>query len=166
MAVVIENPVLNSPFAEPEKHFRFDEEGITDEIVEERRLSTYFVPIAPPKKRTFAGLLGLRSCSRPSKIVNPTRKQLMTGTANFGLIADDENRLTDWMVANLFVRAGTSKWIPLETLERAVGALLRPPLDQERTPMWLPNPWRRQVSAARERLRLAARAVAGIDDRA
>ena len=51
MAVVIENPVLNSPFAEPEMHFRFDEEGITDEIVEERRISTYFVPIAPPKKK-------------------------------------------------------------------------------------------------------------------
>jgi type III restriction enzyme len=35
--VVIENPVLNSPFKEPQRHFRFDDEGITNEIVEERR---------------------------------------------------------------------------------------------------------------------------------
>ena len=51
MAVAIENPVLNSPFEEPKKHFRFDEDGITDQVVEGRRISTYFVPIAPPKKK-------------------------------------------------------------------------------------------------------------------
>ena len=28
--VVIENPVLNSPFAEPTRHFRFSDDGITD----------------------------------------------------------------------------------------------------------------------------------------
>ena len=48
--VVIKNPIINSPFVEPVRHFRFDEEGITDQIVEERRLSSYFVPIAQPKK--------------------------------------------------------------------------------------------------------------------
>lgn len=49
--VVIENPVLNSPFSEPTRHFRFSEEGITDEILEARRISSYFVPIAQPKKK-------------------------------------------------------------------------------------------------------------------
>jgi type III restriction enzyme len=49
--VVIENPILNSPFDEPKKHFRFSEEGITDEIVETRRISSYFMPIARPKKK-------------------------------------------------------------------------------------------------------------------
>ncbi len=49
--VVIENPVLNSPYGEPGRHFRFDEEGITDEVVEERRKSIYFMPIAQPKKK-------------------------------------------------------------------------------------------------------------------
>ncbi len=48
---VIENPVINSPFAEPKRHFRFSEEGITSEITEERRISSYFVPIAKPKKK-------------------------------------------------------------------------------------------------------------------
>jgi len=49
--VVIENPILNSPFDEPNRHFRFSEEGITDEIVEARRVSSYFVPIPRPTKK-------------------------------------------------------------------------------------------------------------------
>ena len=50
--IVIENPVLNSPFEEPKRHFKFTEDGITDEIVEERRISQYFVPIPRAKKRS------------------------------------------------------------------------------------------------------------------
>ncbi len=51
----IENPILNSPFAEPTRHFRFADDGITDEVVESRRASSYFVPIAKPKVRGKAG---------------------------------------------------------------------------------------------------------------
>jgi hypothetical protein len=36
--VVIENPILNSPFEEPTRHFRFSDDGITDEIVAARTL--------------------------------------------------------------------------------------------------------------------------------
>src|SRR5947209_4074133 len=49
--VVIKNPILNSPYDEPTRHFYFDEEGITDRVVESRRISSYFVPIARPKKK-------------------------------------------------------------------------------------------------------------------
>lgn len=49
--IVIENPVLNSPFEEPTRHFRFSDEGITNEIVESRRVSAYFIPIPKPKKK-------------------------------------------------------------------------------------------------------------------
>lgn len=49
--VVIENPILNSPFAEPSQYFKFSNEGITNEIVEARRVSAYFVPIPKPKKQ-------------------------------------------------------------------------------------------------------------------
>jgi type III restriction enzyme len=49
--VIIENPVLNSAFARPERHFKFTDDGITDEIVEAQRISGYFVPIAQPKKK-------------------------------------------------------------------------------------------------------------------
>jgi type III restriction enzyme len=48
--VVIENPVINSPFEEPARHFSFDEQGITNTIVPERRISQYFIPIAKPRK--------------------------------------------------------------------------------------------------------------------
>ena len=48
--VIIENPVINSPFREPERHFRFDDWGITNEIVCKRRQSEYFIPI--PKSST------------------------------------------------------------------------------------------------------------------
>lgn len=34
--VVIGNPVINSPFEEPQRHFRFTEAGITNEIVHGR----------------------------------------------------------------------------------------------------------------------------------
>ncbi|MFA7236203.1 MAG: DEAD/DEAH box helicase family protein [Phycisphaeraceae bacterium] len=49
--VVIENPVINSPFREPTRHFRFDDDGITDTIDDGRRTSGYFVPIAQSRKR-------------------------------------------------------------------------------------------------------------------
>jgi type III restriction enzyme len=49
--VVIENPVINSPFDEPKRHFKFTDEGITNEIVGKRRVSSYFIPIAKPKKK-------------------------------------------------------------------------------------------------------------------
>ena len=41
--VVIENPVINSPFCEPTRHFRFTDEGITNEIENGRRISSYLV---------------------------------------------------------------------------------------------------------------------------
>ena len=50
--VIIENPIINSPFEEPKRHFLFSEEGITNEIVEARRISSYFVPIPKPKKKS------------------------------------------------------------------------------------------------------------------
>jgi type III restriction enzyme len=52
--VVTENPIINSPFDEPTQYLRFTDEGITDEIVEGRRISSYFVPITRPKKKKAA----------------------------------------------------------------------------------------------------------------
>ncbi len=49
--VVIEKPVINSPYREPDRHFKFNEEGITDEIEAGRRKSAYFIPIARPRNR-------------------------------------------------------------------------------------------------------------------
>ncbi len=51
MPAIIENPILNSPYRAPARYFRFDEHGITGDVVEARRPSAYFVPIPPPKTR-------------------------------------------------------------------------------------------------------------------
>jgi type III restriction enzyme len=48
---LIDNPILNSPFLEPRRHFKFTDEGITNEIALGRRASSYFIPIARPKKK-------------------------------------------------------------------------------------------------------------------
>ncbi|MFC1987756.1 BPTD_3080 family restriction endonuclease [Chloroflexota bacterium] len=57
--VVIENPILNSPYKEPTRHFKFSDDGITDEVIESRRISSYFIPIAQPKKRGSGKQLAL-----------------------------------------------------------------------------------------------------------
>ena len=49
--VTIENPILNSPYEEPTRHFKFDEDGITNGIATERGRSEYFVPIAKPRRK-------------------------------------------------------------------------------------------------------------------
>ena len=48
--VLIENPIINSPFREPDRQFAFDETGITNQITPGRRRSSYFIPIAASKK--------------------------------------------------------------------------------------------------------------------
>ena len=48
--VLIENPIINSPFREPDSQFRFGDSGITNEIIPGRRPSSYFIPIAGAKK--------------------------------------------------------------------------------------------------------------------
>ena len=38
--IVIEQPVINSPFREPSRHFKFGDHGITNEIASGRRVSS------------------------------------------------------------------------------------------------------------------------------
>jgi type III restriction enzyme len=49
--VVIENPIINSPYSEAQRHFKFSDEGITDDVENKRRISSYFVPIPRAKKK-------------------------------------------------------------------------------------------------------------------
>jgi len=79
--VVIENPILNSPFAAPNRHFRFANEGITNEIVEGRRASSYFSPIARPRKRGPAGQLSFytewtQDRIEENKVINQIRDRV------------------------------------------------------------------------------------------
>ncbi len=52
MPQVIENPIINSPFAEPIQHHELDTRGNpTGNIITQRRKSTYLTPIPPPRKQ-------------------------------------------------------------------------------------------------------------------
>ena len=81
--VVIENPILNSPFNEPTRHFKFNDEGITDEIIDGRRISSYFVPIARPKKKKGGKQQGLFDTEwtqdriEENKLVNEIRRRVI-----------------------------------------------------------------------------------------
>jgi type III restriction enzyme len=73
----IENPIINSPYGEPKRHFRTGADGeITGEIAESRRSSGFFVPVAPPKKRSGQLTLdafGGPKKQQPNEIVNEIR---------------------------------------------------------------------------------------------
>src|ERR1039457_6341287 len=99
--VVIENPVINSPFAEPQRHFRFSDEGITSEIVAERRTSSYFIPIAATKKKgkqlnLTADWLGDRV--EPNKFINQVRSRVKQWRENkhFGVTRTTAQLLPYW----------------------------------------------------------------------
>ena len=73
----IENPVINSPFVEPHRHFATSADGrVSGEIEERRRPSAFFVPVAQPKK-TSAQLAmdayGPPTRQQPNEIVNEIR---------------------------------------------------------------------------------------------
>jgi len=47
-----EQPILNSPYAYPGRHWELDEDGQpTNKIVESRRRSAFITPVPKPKKR-------------------------------------------------------------------------------------------------------------------
>lgn len=78
---VIENPILNSPFEEPTRHFLFGEDGITNQVVEKRRLSAYFMPI--PESRRRRGQISLEAewtadRIQPNEEINSIRAKVGT----------------------------------------------------------------------------------------
>ncbi|MDQ3533102.1 MAG: DEAD/DEAH box helicase family protein, partial [Actinomycetota bacterium] len=76
---VIENPILNSPYREPARHFRFSDDGITDEVVGKRRVSSYFVPIPAAKKKGKQAVLDTewtKDRIEENKFINEVRFQV------------------------------------------------------------------------------------------
>lgn len=76
----IDNPVINSPFEEPQRHFKFNDDGITNEIVEGRRISVYFIPIPKPRKKGVQeALFGdeqLKEQRKENEFINRVRGQV------------------------------------------------------------------------------------------
>ena len=60
---VIDNPIINGPYDEPTRHWRFDERGITDVLLDGRRRSESQVPVPRPRKNRAQAELDLRATS-------------------------------------------------------------------------------------------------------
>ena len=103
---IIDNPVINSPFVEPRRHFRFDDEGITNEIADERRPSSYFVPIPPRKsKEKQAALPGdwRGDRAKPNDLVNDIRLRVAVwrkGGYREGITSTTRRLLEYWQRAD------------------------------------------------------------------
>ncbi|RKZ81281.1 MAG: restriction endonuclease subunit R [Candidatus Parabeggiatoa sp. nov. 1] len=79
MTDMIENPVINSPFEMPKRHFKFTDTGITNKIIKGRRESTYFIPIPKPKQQRngqTAMDYQMQSRATPNDLINAIRKQV------------------------------------------------------------------------------------------
>ncbi|MGH2563617.1 MAG: DEAD/DEAH box helicase family protein, partial [Ginsengibacter sp.] len=48
---IMQSPILNSPYKEPARHFKSDQRGITSEVSESRRPSSFFIPV--PRAKTL-----------------------------------------------------------------------------------------------------------------
>jgi type III restriction enzyme len=89
-----DHPILNSPYARPERHWELDEQGQpTQRIVETRRRAAFITPIPKPKKRkkasaqevlVFDGGKGLSTKDQqydPTSIINEVRGHVATWRA-------------------------------------------------------------------------------------
>lgn len=99
--VIIQNPVINSPFAEPTRHFEFGDRGITGRIVDgSRRRSSYFVPI--PSGRRLSAQLSLeaewtKDRLRENDFVNRVREKVETWRrGNYAGVTSTTARLLEY----------------------------------------------------------------------
>ena len=79
MPDLIENPVINSPYAEPKRHFAFDTNGITNQIADGRRESSFFIPIAPARRKEAQlsmDALMTADRMRPNELINRIRSEV------------------------------------------------------------------------------------------
>ncbi|MBM3980688.1 MAG: restriction endonuclease subunit R [Planctomycetes bacterium] len=76
--VIIQNPILNAPYTEPTRHWRFVNDQITDTIDAGRRSSSYFLPIAQTKKKAAPTLFDtdIEEKKEESVHVNRIREQV------------------------------------------------------------------------------------------
>ena len=74
-APAVENPVINSPFEEPARHFRLADGQVTGDVAEGRRPSEFFVPVARPRKASpqLALQFGGGTRQEANEVVNEIR---------------------------------------------------------------------------------------------
>jgi len=78
----IKSPILNSPYFEPARHFMADDRGLTENIVESRRPSSFYIPVPRAKTKqkrfdfnTAEGAFG-NELQKENAFINKIRKQI------------------------------------------------------------------------------------------
>jgi len=78
----MKSPILNSPYYEPNRHFKADEHGLTEEIVMKRRASSFYIPV--PRAKTKQKKLELNiaegafgnELQKENKFINKVRTKI------------------------------------------------------------------------------------------
>jgi type III restriction enzyme len=96
--LLIKDPILNRPYDEPTRHFEFDVDGITDQVAERRRPSSYFVPV--PKSRKGGQQLELTELTADqiqlNQLVNRIRERVtMWRRSSFPNVTPTTRRLLE-----------------------------------------------------------------------
>lgn len=100
----MKSPILNSPYLEPSKHFKSDDRGLTEEIIESCRPSSFYIPV--PRARTQQKQLELNiaegafgnELQKENEFVNKIRKKIKDWrNDNYpGLTKTSRNLLAYW----------------------------------------------------------------------
>src|SRR6266480_3281169 len=120
--VVIQNPVINSPFTEPQRHFEFGDRGITGKIDQGRRQSSYFVPIPHGRRQTAQLSLEAewtKDRLRDNELVNRIREKVLIWRkgGHAGVTATTGRLLDYWTAAD---RDRKLFFCQIEALETAI----------------------------------------------
>ena len=124
MTTRLDNPIVNSPFAMPERHWRFDRSGITPDILVGRRASARFVPIAKSAKKSRQPSLALNEewtgdRLEENQFVNEVRRELQSWRdgGRRGISSVSKELLDHWTQAD---RGRRLYWCQIEALEAAM----------------------------------------------
>ncbi len=108
-ATFAEQPILNSPYEYPSRHWELEDGVPTDRIVESRRGSEYVTPVPPPRRRSGQRslALGIEELSDegqeydPTPIINQIRGRVdawraIPDSRQWGVTAETERLLKHW----------------------------------------------------------------------
>ena len=85
----MKSPIINSPYFEPARYFKADERGLTEEIIEARRPSSFYIPV--PRSKTKQGQLDLNiaegsfgnELQKENEFINKVRAKIKAWYKNF-----------------------------------------------------------------------------------
>lgn len=100
----MKSPILNSPYFEPSRHFKADERGLTDDIIESRRPSSFYIPVPHAKTKQkqlelniSEGAFGI-DMQKENKFINKVRVKIKNWRESgyFGITKTSRDLLSYW----------------------------------------------------------------------